>query len=33
MRGAKVIGTISVSGPTGQVDDETCARAGLPLIK
>ena len=32
-RGGKVIGTISVSGPTGQVDDETCARAGLALIK
>ena len=33
MRGAVMIGTISVSGPTGQVDDELCARAGLDKIK
>jgi uncharacterized protein GlcG (DUF336 family) len=33
MRGTTLIGTISVSGPTGQVDDEICAHAGLDKIK
>lgn len=32
MRGSAMIGTISVSGPTGEEDDEVCARAGLNRI-
>ena len=32
MRGAVMIGVISVSGPTGDDDDEACARAGLDRI-
>ena len=29
MKNGVMIGAISVSGPTGQVDDDTCAMAGL----
>lgn len=32
VRGTTMIGVISVSGPTGQKDDEACARAGLNQI-
>ncbi len=32
MRGPVMIGVISVSGPTGEDDDEACARAGLDRI-
>ncbi len=32
LRGAVMIGVISVSGPTGEDDDEACARAGLDRI-
>jgi uncharacterized protein GlcG (DUF336 family) len=33
MKAGKMIGTISVSGPTGQGDDEVCARAGLAKLQ
>ena len=33
MRGATMIGVISVSGPTGDNDDEACAQAGLDHIR
>ena len=33
LRGVTLIGAISVSGPTGQADDEACARAGLSRIE
>jgi uncharacterized protein GlcG (DUF336 family) len=32
VKGGKTIGVISVSGPTGMVDDEACAKAGLAKI-
>lgn len=32
-KGGQTVGAIAVSGPTGQDDDETCARAGLAKIR
>lgn len=32
-KGGQIIGAIAVSGPTGQNDDESCARAGLAKIQ